>query len=89
MTASKKQIKNEVTMADSIDLANDLIDKEVSFALKMNKVKQQAAAKLADTEFCGECGDTVPAARREMGFHLCITCASDAERRQSQYADNQ
>jgi RNA polymerase-binding transcription factor DksA len=76
-------------MADSIDLANDLIDKEVSFALKMNKLKQQTTAKLADNEFCSECGDNIPDVRREMGFHLCITCASDAERRQSQFADNQ
>lgn len=74
-------------MADSIDLANDLIDKEVSFALKLNKLKQKANAKAAETESCNECGDIIPQARREMGFQLCITCASDAERRQAQFAD--
>lgn len=75
-------------MADSIDLANDLIDKEVSFALKLNKMKQQSSAQTVDNEFCAECGDQIPDARREMGFALCITCASDAEKRKAQYADN-
>lgn len=76
-------------MADSIDLANDLIDKEVSFALKLNKLKQQTPVKSTDNEFCIECNDIIPLARREMGYSLCTTCASDAEKRKAQYADNQ
>jgi len=76
-------------MADTIDLANDLIDKEVSFALRRNKLKQQTTVKAVDNEFCVECDDVIPSVRREMGFALCITCASDAEKRKAQYADDQ
>lgn len=74
-------------MADPIDLANDLIDKEVSFALKRNKLKQEKQVKVTETEFCQECGDTILEGRRKMGYQLCITCAEDAERRRSQFAD--
>ena len=74
-------------MADPIDLANDLIDQEVAFALKMNKLKQQAP--VVESKYCAECGDVIQEARRKMGYANCITCASDAERRRAQYADSQ
>ena len=76
-------------MADPIDLANDLIDKQTSFALKLNRLKQQTTVKSTDNEFCIECSDVIPLARREMGYPLCTACASDAEKRKAQYADSQ
>ena len=32
-------------------------------------------------EFCVECEDDIPEARRNMGYDLCVSCASLAERR--------
>lgn len=72
-------------MADEIDLANDLIDSEVSRALsklRQNTVKEQVGSKL-----CIECGDRIPEGRQKLGFKLCVPCASEAERKKSLFAD--
>lgn len=72
-------------MADEIDLANDLIDVEVSRAL--SKLRQGAAISALGSEFCDECGDEMPEERRKLGFKLCVPCASETERRKSLYAE--
>ncbi len=71
-------------MADDIDLANDLIDNEVSRAL--SKMRQASMASVG-TKICLECGDDMPEGRRSLGFNLCVPCAGEAERRKSLYAD--
>ncbi len=71
-------------MADDIDLANDLIDNEVSRAL--SKMRQSRMASVG-TKTCVECGDDMPEGRRSLGFSLCVPCAGEAERRKSLYAD--
>lgn len=71
-------------MADDIDLANDLIDNEVSRAL--SKMRQNKPASVG-SKICLECGDDMPEGRRAMGFSLCVPCAGEAERRKSLYAD--
>ena len=73
-------------MADEIDLANDLIDSEVSRALK--KIRQSASSDTKGSEYCVECGDDMPKERQKLGFKLCVPCASESERRKSLYADN-
>jgi RNA polymerase-binding transcription factor DksA len=71
-------------MADEIDLANDLIDSEVSRALRrMRKSKEEAIG----TEFCVECGEGIPKERQELGFKLCVPCAEESERRRALFAD--
>ncbi len=72
-------------MADEIDLANDLIDNEISRAL--SKLRQQVAHAKA-SEFCLECGETIPNERQKLGFNYCVSCANDAERRQSLFAED-
>lgn len=73
-------------MADDIDIANDLMDSEVSRAL--TKIRQQAASqKIAGAKFCVECGDTMPKERQQLGFKRCVPCASETERRQSLFID--
>lgn len=72
-------------MADEIDLANDLIDNEVSRAL--NKIRKEGAAKVVGAKYCVECGDEMPEARQKMGFQFCVSCAQERERRESLYAD--
>lgn len=71
-------------MADSIDLANDLVDIEVSRAL--SRMRQSDVASKG-TKYCVECEDDMPPARQEMGFKLCVSCAEEAERRKSQFRD--
>ncbi len=72
-------------MADEIDIANALIDSEVSRAL--NKIRQSASQSTEGAKFCIECGDGVPEARQKLGFKLCVPCASESERRKALFAD--
>jgi phage/conjugal plasmid C-4 type zinc finger TraR family protein len=71
-------------MADDIDIANDLIANEVSRALSRIRQKGQT---VEGAKFCEECGDDIPAARRKMGFNLCVPCAQEEERKGSLFAD--
>lgn len=71
-------------MADDIDLANDLIDNEVSRAL--SKMRQASIGRIG-SKTCQECGDDMLEGRRSLGFSLCVPCAGEAERRKSLYAD--
>lgn len=73
-------------MADQIDLANDLIDNEVSLALR--KVRQHAGQNKEGAKFCVECGEDMPEARRELGFIFCVPCAAERERRQALFAND-
>ncbi len=72
-------------MADEIDLANDMIDNEVSRALK--KLRQQAL-NVQGAKFCVECDDPIPKARQDLGFKLCKPCAEENERRKSLFAND-
>ncbi len=71
-------------MADDADVANAYIDSEVSRAL--HKMRQNTAVKVGSKE-CSECGETVPEVRRKLGFHLCVECAEETERRKSLFAE--
>lgn len=73
-------------MADEIDLANDLIDNEVSRAL--SRIRQQSSQAASGAEFCVECGEDMPKERQQLGFKLCVPCAEESERRRSLYADD-
>jgi len=72
-------------MADDIDLANDLIDNEVSRAL--SRLRGQASADSKGSETCLECGDDMPKERQALGFKLCVPCAVESERRRSLFID--
>lgn len=73
-------------MADEIDIANDIIDNEVSRAL--NKIRQKnASLETNGAKSCVECGDSIPKARQKLGFKLCVRCAEEDERRKSLFAD--
>lgn len=72
-------------MADPIDIANELVETELSRAL--NKLRQNTAQDQTGTKFCIECGDKMPVGRKKLGFKLCVPCAEEAERRKSLYID--
>ena len=72
-------------MADEIDLANDLIDREVSIAL--NKLKKMTSDKSKGAKYCIECSDNIPKIRQKLGYKLCVPCAEEAERRKSLFAE--
>jgi RNA polymerase-binding transcription factor DksA len=71
-------------MADDIDVANDLIARNLSDAL--SRVRQSAA--VIGSKICVECEDKMPAERTKHGFTLCVRCAEDAEREKSLYAES-
>lgn len=71
-------------MADDIDMANDLIDNEVSRALSRIR---QISAKSTGSDLCVECGDDIPAPRKKLGFDLCVPCAQERERKKQLFAD--
>ena len=72
-------------MADDIDVANDLIARNLSDAL--NRIRQGAAEAMG-SEFCVECDDKMPLERTKHGFKLCVRCAEDAERKRSMYIES-
>ena len=72
-------------MADEIDLANEMMAREINHALR--KMQQNAGNSQEGAEFCSECGDKMIVERKKMGFKICKPCAEVSERRKSQYAD--
>jgi RNA polymerase-binding transcription factor DksA len=72
-------------MADEIDLANDLIDIEVSRALSKMR---QTTSNGEGSKVCHECGDNIPEGRRKLGFKLCVPCAEESERKKQLFADD-
>lgn len=73
-------------MADDIDLANDLIDNELSRAL--NKIRENSALqRTKGSKFCMECGDDIPQGRTKLGFRLCVPCAEEMERKKELFAE--
>lgn len=73
-------------MADEIDVANDLMDSEISRAL--TKIRQNNSVETKGSRVCLECGDNMPKERQKLGFKLCVPCASEAERRRSLFTDD-
>ena len=71
-------------MADEADIANDYINNEVSRALQ--RLRQSSGGK-PGSKICAECGDSIPEARRKLGFKLCVQCAEESERRNSLFAN--
>lgn len=73
-------------MADEVDLANDLIDSEVSRAL--GKIRKQTLSKgQSGSKICVECGENIPEGRRNLGYVYCVSCAEELERRGSLFAE--
>lgn len=62
-------------MADEIDIANDRILADMQRRIDAARKK---TAELG-SEFCEECEDDMPPARRAIGAKLCIECAKRAE----------
>ena len=73
-------------MADDIDIANDLIDGEISRAL--SKIRQNTASIVKQAKTCIECGEAIPKERQKLGYQLCVPCAEETERRKSLFTDN-
>lgn len=72
-------------MADDIDLANDLMNTEISRAL--SKIRESAPQGTNGAKFCVECGDTMPLGRKKLGFKLCVPCAEERERKKQLFAN--
>ena len=71
-------------MADPADIASSFIEDEVLRALgkmRQGMLPQQGAKN------CKDCSEDMPEARQKLGFQLCIECATEREKRKSQFAD--
>lgn len=73
-------------MADIIDLANDLIDHEVSRAL--GKIRESSPQDQISIKICEDCGDDIPEPRQALKLKRCKSCAEDFERRKALYASS-
>jgi RNA polymerase-binding transcription factor DksA len=71
-------------MADEGDIANYLVEVELSRAL--DKMRQQSNTVVAGSKICLSCGDDIPAARRKLGFKHCVSCAEEGERKKQLFA---
>ncbi len=71
-------------MADDIDLANEMMDREILSAL--SKMRQSSGNGKEGAEYCVECDDKMPTERRKLGFSICVSCAEESERKKSQFA---
>lgn len=69
-------------MADLADLANQEAEIFLKQAIQASKEKRKHAKSHED---CVSCGESLPAARKELGLSLCIDCAQEAEQRQQSY----
>lgn len=67
-------------MADEADIANDYIDNEVSRVL--GRIRQGSKG-VEGSKICRMCGESIPNARQQLGFQLCIECAEETERRKA------
>lgn len=71
-------------MADEGDIANYLVEVELSRALE--KLRQNAGKEIVGAKTCMECGDDIPVGRQKLGFKLCVPCAEETERRKELFA---
>lgn len=74
-------------MADDADIASAYIENEVSRAVGKIRQNQHYAPGTMGAKTCVECGEDIPDPRRQLGFKICVTCAEEAERRKSRFAD--
>jgi RNA polymerase-binding transcription factor DksA len=72
-------------MADEADIASAYIE-----AIESELYKRQRNAEVQVKEgarFCKSCDETMPSARRQLGFQLCIECAEETERRKALFGN--
>ena len=72
-------------MADEGDIANYLVEVELSRAL--DKLRQNSNKVITGSKICMECGESIPEARRKLGFKLCVPCVEEAERKKQLFAN--
>lgn len=74
-------------MADDIDFANDLVQKQIDQAVAA-RLALLSDIVLPSLMFCDECEEPIPEGRRlaQPGCTLCIECQSNDDLRASRYA---
>ncbi|RQO50573.1 TraR/DksA C4-type zinc finger protein [Pseudomonas sp. KBW05] len=74
-------------MADDIDFANDLVQKQIDQAVEA-RLALLSDIVLPSLMFCDECEEPIPEGRRlaQPGCTLCIECQSTDDLRASRYA---
>ncbi|HGE7372797.1 TPA: TraR/DksA family transcriptional regulator [Klebsiella aerogenes] len=69
-------------MADIIDTAAEIEELQRNAALSAHRINRNAVS----AEYCIECGDPIPEARRQAypGCTMCVSCLEESELRMKQ-----
>lgn len=69
-------------MADIIDTAAEIEELQRNAALSTHRINRNAVS----AEYCIECGDPIPEARRQAypGCTMCVSCLEESELRMKQ-----
>ena len=64
------------------DAVNDQIEVSTAEAIARARLRAAAAPAADSAEFCAECDEAIPAARRQAipGVQLCVACQSGRDR---------
>ncbi|MCQ0971572.1 DksA/TraR family C4-type zinc finger protein [Paracoccus sp. TK19116] len=64
------------------DAVNDQIEVSTSEAIERARLRARTAATVPSAEFCAECDEPIPDARRQAipGVQLCVDCQSGRDR---------
>jgi RNA polymerase-binding transcription factor DksA len=67
-------------MCDDADIAQDAMERDAELAAKQRDMEARFRETLPFTQFCAECGETLPECRARSKFVLCRDCQELAER---------
>ena len=64
------------------DAVNDQIEVSTSEAIERARLRARATASVPSAEFCAECDEPIPEARRQAipGVQLCVDCQSGRDK---------
>jgi RNA polymerase-binding transcription factor DksA len=74
-------------VADEADIANDYITSITNAISSALVNRQQSTKPLLGSKLCRDCDELIPIERRQLGFQLCVECATETERRKSLFTD--
>ncbi|HBT3253703.1 TPA: TraR/DksA family transcriptional regulator [Klebsiella aerogenes] len=68
--------------AEIIDQANELAQQRIDMAIAAHRINHNAIS----AEYCVECGEPIPEARRQAypGCTMCVSCLEESELRMKQ-----
>lgn len=65
---------------DDVDIANERAQRDLDY--RIAEQRRKAPATVGDAA-CQCCDEAIPTARRELGYSICVPCATEEERRRA------